>query len=91
MDVRELLAEKREDILCIVARHGAFNVRLFGSVARGEALCALAQQRPAARRPGRARRPHRLAHQWRVVQATRQNSVCITVRPVDRKRTDVLG
>lgn len=37
MDVRELLAKKREDILRIAARHGAFNVRLFGSVARGEA------------------------------------------------------
>lgn len=37
MDTRELLAEKREDILRIAARHGAFNVRLFGSVARGEA------------------------------------------------------
>jgi predicted nucleotidyltransferase len=37
MDVRDLLAEKREDILRIAARHSAFNVRLFGSVARGEA------------------------------------------------------
>ena len=37
MDTRKFLAEKREDILRIAARHGAFNVRLFGSVARGEA------------------------------------------------------
>jgi predicted nucleotidyltransferase len=37
MDTRKLLAEKREDILRIAAQHGAFNVRLFGSVARGEA------------------------------------------------------
>ncbi len=32
-----LLKEKREDILRIAARHGAGNVRVFGSVARGEA------------------------------------------------------
>ena len=37
MDTQKLLEEKREDILRITARHGAFNVRLFGSVARGEA------------------------------------------------------
>ena len=36
-DTRKLLAEKREDILRIAARHGAFNVRLFASAARGEA------------------------------------------------------
>jgi len=31
------LTEKRDEILGIAARHGAFNVRVFGSVARGEA------------------------------------------------------
>lgn len=31
------LQENRENILAIVAKHGAFNVRVFGSVARGEA------------------------------------------------------
>jgi predicted nucleotidyltransferase len=35
--VEELLKEKREDILQIAARYGARNVRIFGSVARGEA------------------------------------------------------
>jgi len=35
--VDELLKEKREEILKIAAKHGARNVRLFGSVARGEA------------------------------------------------------
>jgi uncharacterized protein len=34
---RELLQAKREDILRTAVRHGAFNVRVFGSVARGEA------------------------------------------------------
>jgi predicted nucleotidyltransferase len=37
MDVNELLKEKREAILQIAAKHGARNVRVFGSVARGEA------------------------------------------------------
>jgi len=37
MSQDELLQSKREDILCIAARYGAYNVRIFGSVARGEA------------------------------------------------------
>jgi len=36
MDTDELLRMKREDILRIAARHGARNMRIFGSVARGE-------------------------------------------------------
>ncbi|NBD32418.1 MAG: DNA polymerase subunit beta [Cyanobacteria bacterium] len=31
------LLQQREKILTIAQRHGAFNVRIFGSVARGEA------------------------------------------------------
>ncbi|OKH28785.1 nucleotidyltransferase family protein [Chroogloeocystis siderophila] len=37
MGIRELLDRRREEILCIAAQHGASNVRVFGSVARGEA------------------------------------------------------
>ena len=37
LGIRELLSDKREEILAIAANHGAFNVRVFGSVARGEA------------------------------------------------------
>lgn len=37
MGIDELLKDKREAIIEIAARHGAFNVRVFGSVARGEA------------------------------------------------------
>jgi predicted nucleotidyltransferase len=37
MNVRDLLKEKRGDILRIAAEHGAYNIRIFGSVARGEA------------------------------------------------------
>jgi predicted nucleotidyltransferase len=37
MGIEDLLREKRDEILRIAARHGASNVRVFGSVARGEA------------------------------------------------------
>ena len=37
MSTRELLKAKRTEILEIASRHGASNVRIFGSVARGEA------------------------------------------------------
>lgn len=37
MQIEKLLQEKRADILQIAARHGASDVRIFGSVARGEA------------------------------------------------------
>jgi uncharacterized protein len=36
MKLQQLLQEKRNDILAIAAKHGAFNVRVFGSVSRGE-------------------------------------------------------
>ena len=36
MDLNNLLKSRREEILSIAARHGARNVRIFGSVARGE-------------------------------------------------------
>jgi len=35
--MEELLNDKREEILAIAEKHGACNVRVFGSVARGEA------------------------------------------------------
>lgn len=37
MRVDELLRKKRDEILEVAARHGARNVRIFGSAARGEA------------------------------------------------------
>jgi uncharacterized protein len=37
IQINELLIKKREEILEIAAKHGAFNVRVFGSVARDEA------------------------------------------------------
>ena len=36
MLLKQLLEEKREEILNLAAKHGAFNVRVFGSVVRGE-------------------------------------------------------
>ena len=37
MDLRELLQSKRDEILRIARAHGARNVRVFGSAARGDA------------------------------------------------------
>ncbi len=37
MEIREFIQEKRHDILQIAAEHGARNVRIFGSVVRGDA------------------------------------------------------
>ncbi|MBI3832661.1 MAG: nucleotidyltransferase family protein [Planctomycetes bacterium] len=37
MGIREIFMGKREAILAIAAKHGAKNVRVFGSTARGEA------------------------------------------------------
>ncbi len=37
MSLYELLQTKREDILQTARKYGAYNVRVFGSVARGEA------------------------------------------------------
>jgi hypothetical protein len=36
MTLRQLIEEKRNDIVNIAAKHGARNIRLFGSVARGD-------------------------------------------------------
>lgn len=36
MALKQELQEKRAEILAIAQQHGAFNVRIFGSVARGE-------------------------------------------------------
>ena len=37
MHIEDLLKAKREELLKIAAKHGARNIRIFGSVARGEA------------------------------------------------------
>lgn len=37
MDLAALLKQKREQVLEIAAQYGAYDVRVFGSVARGEA------------------------------------------------------
>jgi len=36
MTTTELIRQKREEILGLATKRGAFNVRLFGSIARGE-------------------------------------------------------
>ena len=37
MGIDDLLGARREEVLWLAAQHGARNVRVFGSVARGEA------------------------------------------------------
>jgi hypothetical protein len=37
MEINELIKKRRKDILRLASKHGARNVRLFGSAARGEA------------------------------------------------------
>jgi predicted nucleotidyltransferase len=37
MNIKKLLYEKRDEIRDVAARHGAYNIRIFGSVVRGEA------------------------------------------------------
>ncbi len=37
MGIQEILQTRRDDILAVFARHGARNIRVFGSVARGDA------------------------------------------------------
>jgi hypothetical protein len=37
LGINDLLQERRAQILAIAQKHGAYNVRVFGSVARGEA------------------------------------------------------
>lgn len=36
MTIRDILQQKREEILNLAAQHGASNIRIFGSVARDE-------------------------------------------------------
>lgn len=37
MDIKQQIQEKRDEICAIAAQHGAYNIRIFGSVVRGEA------------------------------------------------------
>jgi predicted nucleotidyltransferase len=37
MGIREIIGDKRDAILALAAKHGAVNVRIFGSVAEGKA------------------------------------------------------
>jgi hypothetical protein len=37
LGIEDLLLDQREDIIAIAAKYGAFNIRVFGLMARGEA------------------------------------------------------
>jgi hypothetical protein len=40
METMELLSKKREAVIALAAKHGAHNMRIFGSVSRGESVPA---------------------------------------------------
>jgi predicted nucleotidyltransferase len=40
MGIAKIIDKQREQILALAAKHGAFNVRVFGSVARGDETLA---------------------------------------------------
>lgn len=37
LGIKDILGDKRNEILALAQQHGVYNVRVFGSVARGEA------------------------------------------------------
>ena len=37
MGIQEIIGSQRQEILALAAKYGAFNIRIFGSVARGQA------------------------------------------------------
>lgn len=37
LGIEDVIGDKREEVLRLAEKHGAYNVRVFGSVARGEA------------------------------------------------------
>lgn len=53
MTVEERLQAKRQEVLRVAAKHGARNVRVFGSVARGEADAESDIDFPVELEPGR--------------------------------------
>lgn len=37
LGIQDILGDKRDEVLALARQHGVYNVRVFGSVARGEA------------------------------------------------------
>lgn len=58
MTPEQILKDKREEILRIAAKHGAHNVRVFGSVARGTADAQSDIDLVVAFEPGRSLLDH---------------------------------
>jgi uncharacterized protein len=54
MDVAEILWSKRQQVLQTARKHGAYDVRVFGSVARGEAQPGSDIDLLVAMEPGRS-------------------------------------
>lgn len=53
MDLNDLLKSRCVEILQIAAKHGAHNVHVFGSVARGDAYSQSLQEPPGGASGGR--------------------------------------
>jgi len=91
MSAEKLLREKRDDILRIAARHGASNVRVFGSVARGDSDEQSDIDLLVAFEPGRSLLDH--AALWLELQAALGRAVDVVsergIKP--RIRVRVLG
>lgn len=58
MTLEQILKDKRDEILRIAAKHGAHNVRVFGSVARGTADAQSDIDLVVAFEPGRSLLDH---------------------------------
>ena len=58
MSIDDLLKEKREEILRLASKYGARNVRVFGSVTRGEANVGSDIHFPVELEPGRSLLDH---------------------------------
>jgi len=88
MSAENLLRAKRDDILRIAAMHGASNVRVFGSVARGDSDEQSDIDLLVAFEPGRSLLDH--AALWLELQATLGRDVDVVsdrgIKPRIRER-----
>jgi hypothetical protein len=93
LGIEALLLPRRSQILAIAEKHGAFNVRVFGSVARGEATAEsdvdfLIDYDPARRTPWF---PMGLIHDWQALLGRDVDVATIEMLREDRGRNQVLA
>ncbi|KPQ31652.1 MAG: putative nucleotidyltransferase [Phormidesmis priestleyi Ana] len=93
LGIESLLLPKRSQILAIAEKHGAFNVRVFGSVARGEATAEsdidfLIDYDPNSRTPWF---PMGLIHDWQALLGRDVDVATVEMLREDRGREQVLS